>query len=80
MKKFRIIEEIEEGVCGNTKYYVQARDRILFIPYWRCARNMFGEPLFFWNIENAKDYITGALRAGLDLGHGSGPLNHCWRL
>ena len=57
MKKFRIIEEIEEGVCGNTKYYVQARDRILFIPYWRCARNMFGEPLFFWNIENAKDYI-----------------------
>jgi hydroxymethylpyrimidine/phosphomethylpyrimidine kinase len=26
----------------------------------------------------AKDYITGALYSGLDLGFGSGPLNHMW--
>ena len=26
----------------------------------------------------AKDYLTGCLRAGLDLGHGSGPLDHMW--
>ncbi len=32
------------------------------------------------SVGNAKDYITGALKAGLDLGHGSGPLNHCWRM
>ena len=32
------------------------------------------------SVKNAKDYITGALKAGLDLGHGSGPLNHCWRM
>lgn len=28
----------------------------------------------------AKEYLTGALRAGLDLGQGSGPLNHCYAL
>lgn len=28
----------------------------------------------------AKDYIQGALAAGLDLGRGNGPLNHCWAL
>ena len=32
------------------------------------------------SIKNAKDYITGALMAGLDLGKGSGPLNHCYRI
>lgn len=32
------------------------------------------------SIRNAKAYVTGALRAGLDLGKGSGPLNHCWDL
>lgn len=26
----------------------------------------------------AKDYLTGALRSGLDLGHGSGPVDHMW--
>ena len=26
----------------------------------------------------AKEYITGALKAGLNLGRGSGPLNHCY--
>ena len=29
---------------------------------------------------NAKAYITGALGAGLDLGKGSGPLNHCFNI
>jgi len=32
------------------------------------------------SIGNAKNYITGALKSGLDLGHGSGPLDHCWAL
>ncbi len=32
------------------------------------------------SIENAKAYITGALKANLDLGKGSGPLNHFWNL
>lgn len=31
-------------------------------------------------IEASKAYITGALKADLDLGKGSGPLNHCWNL
>lgn len=31
-------------------------------------------------VEKAKEYITGALEAGLNLGHGSGPLNHMWRI
>lgn len=32
------------------------------------------------SILNAKAYITGALKAGLDLGKGRGPLNHCWNI
>lgn len=32
------------------------------------------------SIKNAKDYITGSLKAGLDLGKGSGPLNHCYNI
>ena len=32
------------------------------------------------SIKNAKDYITIALKAGLDLGKGSGPLNHMYNL
>lgn len=32
------------------------------------------------SIANAKEYITGALKDGLDLGKGSGPLNHCYRM
>ncbi|MCH1627009.1 bifunctional hydroxymethylpyrimidine kinase/phosphomethylpyrimidine kinase [Fredinandcohnia quinoae] len=31
------------------------------------------------SIQQAKNYITGALKAGLDLGKGSGPLNHHYR-
>lgn len=30
------------------------------------------------SIANAKAYVSGALRAGLDLGKGSGPLHHCF--
>ena len=32
------------------------------------------------SIQNAKDYITKALQAKLDLGKGSGPLNHTFNL
>jgi len=32
------------------------------------------------SIENAKAFITGALKAGLDLGKGSGPLDHTYAL
>ncbi|MEG0132764.1 MAG: bifunctional hydroxymethylpyrimidine kinase/phosphomethylpyrimidine kinase [Clostridium sp.] len=32
------------------------------------------------SIKRAKEYITGALKADLNLGCGSGPLNHCWNL
>ena len=32
------------------------------------------------SVRKAKDYISVALKANLDLGHGSGPLNHCWNL
>lgn len=30
------------------------------------------------SVESAKRYITGALSAGLDLGRGSGPMDHMW--
>lgn len=32
------------------------------------------------SISAAKEFITGALKAELDLGKGSGPLMHCWNL
>ena len=32
------------------------------------------------SVNCAKSYITGALKAGLDLGKGSGPLNHMYIL
>lgn len=32
------------------------------------------------SVINSKKYITGALKAGLNLGSGSGPLNHMWTL
>ncbi len=32
------------------------------------------------SVTNAKKYITGALSAGLDLGKGSGPLNHMYSI
>ena len=31
-------------------------------------------------VERAKAYISGALAAMLDLGHGSGPINHAFEL
>jgi len=31
-------------------------------------------------VPNAKDYLTGALSAGLDLGQGCGPMDHGWRI
>lgn len=31
------------------------------------------------SVRNAKAYLTGALEAMLNLGHGSGPLHHGWR-
>ncbi len=32
------------------------------------------------SVRSAKEYLTGALRAQLDLGKGSGPLNHCYKI
>ena len=32
------------------------------------------------SVERAKAYLTGALSAMLDLGRGSGPMNHAWNL
>ena len=32
------------------------------------------------SVEQAKEYVTGAISAGLDLGKGSGPLNHMYKL
>lgn len=32
------------------------------------------------SVQNAKDYITGALSDMLDLGHGNGPLNHMYNM
>ncbi|HHW01064.1 MAG TPA: bifunctional hydroxymethylpyrimidine kinase/phosphomethylpyrimidine kinase [Clostridiaceae bacterium] len=32
------------------------------------------------SIRSAKEYISGALKAMLDLGKGSGPLNHMWNI
>ncbi|GAA0728997.1 bifunctional hydroxymethylpyrimidine kinase/phosphomethylpyrimidine kinase [Clostridium malenominatum] len=31
------------------------------------------------SVEKAKDYISGAIKANLDLGRGRGPLNHCYK-
>lgn len=32
------------------------------------------------SVRRAKNYISGALRAGLDLGKGSGPMDHCFEI
>ena len=32
------------------------------------------------SVRRAKEYVSGALAAGLELGHGSGPLNHLFDL
>ncbi|MBM4319002.1 MAG: bifunctional hydroxymethylpyrimidine kinase/phosphomethylpyrimidine kinase [Deltaproteobacteria bacterium] len=42
------------------------------------ARLAQGEPLPE-AVQAAKDYVTGAIRHGLPLGHGRGPTDHFWR-
>ena len=32
------------------------------------------------SVKNAKDYVTNALKSNLSIGHGNGPINHCWNL
>ena len=32
------------------------------------------------SVKNAKEYVTNALKNGLVIGHGNGPINHCWSL
>jgi len=32
------------------------------------------------SVKKAKEYITGALKAGLNIGKGRGPLNHCFNM
>ena len=44
------------------------------------ASNLAGGYDLASSIKNAKDYITGALKANLNLGKGSGPLNHMYNL
>ncbi len=34
----------------------------------------------YHSVASAKKYITGAIKAGLKLGEGNGPLYHCWNL
>ena len=31
-------------------------------------------------VRRGKDYVTGALMDGMDLGRGNGPLNHCYAM
>ena len=44
------------------------------------ASNLAKEQNLFEAVENAKAYISGALSAMLDLGAGSGPMNHAFDL
>lgn len=32
------------------------------------------------SVKSAKEYLTGALKDGLNIGRGNGPLNHCYRI
>lgn len=62
MKKFRIVSESSEGPNSKTRYYVQKRNWFLFIPYWAAIRSysldpILGSPCFFWNFNDAKEYI-----------------------
>jgi hydroxymethylpyrimidine/phosphomethylpyrimidine kinase len=42
------------------------------------ARLALGDPLVE-AVRHAKDYITGAIRHGLPVGHGHGPVDHFWQ-
>ncbi|MEA4921551.1 MAG: bifunctional hydroxymethylpyrimidine kinase/phosphomethylpyrimidine kinase [Clostridiaceae bacterium] len=44
------------------------------------ACNLAGGKTVDESIRNAKEYLTGALRAGLDLGKGPGPMDHTYRI
>ena len=44
------------------------------------ACNLAGGCSMEQSVIHAKNYITGALMADLDLGKGNGPLNHCYNL
>lgn len=44
------------------------------------ACNLAEGKSLYESIERAKEYLTGALKAGLDLGKGSGPLEHTYWL
>jgi len=44
------------------------------------ACNLAGGLCVSESVGKAKDFLTGALRAGLDLGKGSGPLDHTYRI
>lgn len=44
------------------------------------ACNLADGKSLFESIENAKAYLIGALKAGLDLGKGSGPLEHTYNI
>lgn len=32
------------------------------------------------SVENGKEYVTNALKSGIVIGHGNGPIDHCWNL
>lgn len=44
------------------------------------ACNLAGGCTLEQSISNAKEYITGALKAGLNIGKGSGPLEHTYKI
>ncbi len=44
------------------------------------ACNLAGGYTLEQSISNAKDFITGALKAGLNIGKGSGPLDHTYNI
>lgn len=44
------------------------------------ACNLANGLSFEQSVKNAKAYLTGALSYGLNLGRGSGPLNHCYKI
>ena len=53
-----------------------ANARITFFDVWRMVKGYDLDT----SVERAKAYISGALAAMLDLGHGSGPMDHMFAL